>query len=206
MRVNNSHFELDTSPKYFGCHGGLFEDGQYIDTSKQEGAEMDHHDVIGTISRGYGSLPAPDFLNAFPYRCLSERAIDLFRKEQLTLWKGFHWVPVRIVRQSGKSVARYWWAKFDRRVDFDVFDYEHSKYTKFRPEDLKNPKEVVADRVSNWVLRGNMIGSLDFFHGCLVRWYGSLRLKQLVETHKLRGFNFTSVGIWLDRGTKRERN
>lgn len=200
MYLKNACFQINTDPEFVGCHDGLFENGEYIDTSTKEGMETKHRDVTATISRiSARNRPSPDFLNATEYRCLSERALDLFLKERLNLWPAFRMVPVRVCRASGKLVGKYWWPKFDRKIDFDAFDYEHSKYTVFRSKTFPNPKKPFYQNVSRWVLRADVVGSLDLFHSCLVHWYGSARLKQLVETHGLHGFVFTPVELWRSR-------
>ena len=203
MFLKNNCFQIQPDLAFFYCDDGLYEGAVYIDTSTKEGVKMVHHDVVGTITPGRRISPVPDFLYASPHHCFSERAFDLFRQEQLNLWPEFLWVPVQIKQESGKMIGRYWWAKFNRRRDFndpDVFDYEHSKYTVYPPTAFKNlppPGVIFPDKVSKWVLRGEAIGSLDFFHAHNVRWYGSARLKRLVETHRLRGFVFNPVDVWV---------
>lgn len=195
MVHENAFFELEPSTDFFRCPMGLFENGEYVNTNKAADFVRKQQEVVGTIG---SSGPAPDFLRATPYRCLSDRALSVFQRANLNLSPQFEWVPARIVRKSGKSVGKYWWAKCDRRDKLDVFDYQHSKYTVIPPEGFVRPPKpgtIVYDKVSKWVLRGDLIGSLDFFYGCLVRWYGSPRLKSVVEENNLVGFDFEAVAV-----------
>jgi hypothetical protein len=190
---------LDVAVGYFACTR-LFEDGQYIISSDPGVFERQHHDVTATIDYNAG-LPAPDWLMTIGHMCLSERALTAFHKAKLNLSPQFQWVPVRVLRKSGKMVARYWWAKCDEKgamKEYDVLDLENAKYTVYPPEALNksvSPGTIVYNKVSDWVLRSEQIGSLDFFYGCRVRWYGSPRLKAVVERNRLKGFYFTPVAL-----------
>ena len=195
----NAFFELNVAEGYFTC-SRLVEDGQTIISSDPSVLHRNHHDVTATIASNTDS-DAPDWLMPIGQRCLSERALAIFRDAKINFSPQFQWIPVRVLRKSGKLVGRYWWAKCDEwsaSKEFDVLDLESAKFTVFPPEAFVKPPPpgtIVYNKVSDWVLKGEVIGSLDLFYGCRVRWYGSLRLKAVVEDHGLKGFYFEPVAL-----------
>jgi hypothetical protein len=190
--VKDAYFRLRLEGEFVRCLTGLIDDGEYIDTFKPEWLVRKHRDVVATIPAGERRFPVPDYLWTMPHYCLSQRAYEALRRANLNLSPQLEWVPVRVIWKSGKDVGRYWWPKCGAHSAYDVFDYEHSKYTVYKTS-RNDPKLV--DKVSEWVLRADKIGALDYFYGCRVYWFASPRVKQVVEENGLLGFSFEPVSL-----------
>ena len=134
----------------------------------------------------------PDFLYTCPYDCYSERAYAAIVKAKLAISpQVLEWLPVRAETTRGRELGRYWWPKHSDNSEYDIFDYENSKYT-VHEADGRTPNDI-----SQWVLHGDTIQSLDLFYACRIttRWFCSPRFKSVVEENNLTGCRFLPADL-----------